>query len=209
MFKKFYKLINVHFVDKRPKPWGMFHLLFILGVLVVAAIFTIIIWKSKSKQKSAFWLLMSVWILLFLLECLKQFYAGSEIDSDGNWKWHYKERAKWVVPLALCSLPIYFISLHLMTIKFKKFNYAILSFVTIYTLYGGAFVLLMLPNQVLNDSKFLSSHLLILMLSVGIALVFNKVIKFSWKTIGLSFLCIHMHLNFCRNRKWNYLSAWI
>lgn len=189
MNKKLFELLSTQFKNGEPKLWGSFHIISLVISLTIAIILIAALWKTTKKEIATFWILFAFWIILFTIECLKQFYAGSKIDGSGNWYWKYDTR--WSVPFVLCSMPLYFIPLYLVTYKTKMFKTIILDFIGVYCLYGGAFVMILYPGDVFTSTIFISTHSMIFhgaMLIIGMFLVINNIIKFSWKTVGFAFL---------------------
>lgn len=189
MNKKLFEFLSTQFKNGEPKLWGSFHIISLVISLTIAIILIAALWKTTKKEIATFWILFAFWIILFTIECLKQFYAGSKIDGSGNWYWKYDTR--WSVPFVLCSMPLYFIPLYLVTYKTKMFKTIILDFIGVYCLYGGVFVMILYPGDVFTSTIFISTHSMIFhgaMLIIGMFLVINNIIKFSWKTVGFAFL---------------------
>ena len=113
MNKKLFEFLSTQFKNGEPKLWGSFHIISLVISLTIAIILIAALWKTTKKEIATFWILFAFWIILFTIECLKQFYAGSKIDGSGNWYWKYDTR--WSVPFVLCSMPLYFIPLYLVT----------------------------------------------------------------------------------------------
>lgn len=122
--RKLYDLL--HAPMTLPKPFGKFHLLVLLVIFSLTIIFTVILIKSKHKNIWVFSILLIGWILLVILEILKQIYTGLHLKPDKkNWYWDYN--ASHNLPVFLCSMPLYFIPLYLI-IRNKQVKQIILIF---------------------------------------------------------------------------------
>lgn len=185
--RKLYDLL--HAPMTLPKPFGKFHLLVLLVIFSLTIIFTIILIKSKHKNIWVFSILLIGWILLVILEILKQIYTGLHLKPDKkNWYWDYN--ASHNLPVFLCSMPLYFIPLYLI-IRNKQVKQIILNFLTIFSLYAGGIVLLAYPNWVFDNIIFLNLNTTIFhgyMLFIGMIFIFSGIVKFHIKSFLWAFL---------------------
>lgn len=184
--RKLYDLLNANMT--LPKPFGKFHLLVLLVVFSLTIIFTIILIKTKKQNIWIFSVLFIGWIILVILETLKQIYTGLHLDKSKNWYWDYN--ASHNLPVYLCSLPLYFIPIYLI-IQNKKVKQIILNFLTIFSLYAGGVVLLAYPNWVFDNVIFLNLNTTIFhgfMLFIGMSFLLSGVVKFHIKTFLWAFL---------------------
>lgn len=183
---KFCNLLNAKMTE--PKAFGLFHLIVVLIILSFVILFTVLMLKSKNKNKWTYYILLISWIILVIIEVFKQLYGGINLDGKGGWYWKYE--APHLFPFVLCSMPLYFIPLYLFIPK-QKFRTIILDFITVYCLYGGGFVLLVYPGDVFTTSTLLNYHTSIfhgIMLFLGLLFLFTGVTKFSGKTVLNAFI---------------------
>ncbi|WP_412031495.1 hypothetical protein [Metamycoplasma buccale] len=173
------KLFN--FFDKNsfanvPPAYGWFHLTW-LSIFIVIAIAMIFIFKNPTKTKTKF-IYLGFWIILFTIELLKQIYVAGKNFND----YHKHGEA---IPLQLCSMPLYIIPIYLLIPnKYEKTNQAFLSYLTIFNLWSGLFVMLY-PGDVFTKNIFISNHTMIyhgILFVLGIWSSIRKVVPFNWKT---------------------------
>lgn len=115
--------------------------------------------------------------------------------------------ARWAFPFVLCSMPLYFIPLYLATVKTKKFKIWILDFITLFSLYGGMFVLIY-PGDVFTRNIFTSYHSSLYhgsMAVIGLVLLIWRVTKYNWKTMLRAFavfMCLWAFTGFANEMIW-------
>ena len=158
MGKKLHEVLSKQFANGWvPTQNSPFHLIVVFCTLLATIIIAASFWKWRKNSKTTFFFLLTIWVFLLVIEALKQFEAGSHLDASGNWYWKYVGVARWAFPFVLCSMPLYFIPLYLATVKTKKFKIWILDFITLFSLYGGMFVLIY-PGDVFTRNIYTSYH---------------------------------------------------
>ena len=125
---KFYNLLNAKMTE--PKAFGLFHLIVVLIILSFVILFTVLMLKSKNKNKWTYYILLVSWIILVIIELFKQLYGGINLDGKGGWYWRYE--APHLFPFVLCSMPLYFIPLYLFIPKQKVIIPSILIKIIVY-----------------------------------------------------------------------------
>ncbi|MDD7897450.1 YwaF family protein [Metamycoplasma hyosynoviae] len=175
-----------------PKAFKTFHLIFLFSFLVFAIVLSIILYKSRSEKVTRLVVGLS-WMVLVVVEIFKQIYATGHIDKNGKVYWTY-EGAAYAIPLVLCSMPLYFIPMYLISWN-KKVRKVLLDFICVYNLYGGAFVMMIYPGDVFTKNIFISFHTMIFhgtMLFIGIFLLWTQRVKMSFRTILNTFIILCM-----------------
>ena len=208
MGAKLHKALSKGFYDGwKPKIGSSFHLIVIFTTLLITILISTILWKYRKNPKTIFYFLLVVWVFTIVIESLKQFEMGSHWDANGKWFWKYSEVARRTFPFTLCSMMIYFIPLYLATYKTKKAKIWILDFITIFSLYGGMFVLIY-PGYVFNNNiytVYYTSFWHGSMTMLGLVLLIWRVTKYNWKTMLRAFavfMCLWAFVGFANEMIW-------
>lgn len=208
MGKKLHEVLSKQFANGWiPTQNSPFHLIVVFSTLLVTIIIAASFWKWRKNSKTTFFFLLTIWVFMAVIETLKQFEAGSHLDASGNWYWKYVGVARWAFPFVLCSMPLYFIPLYLATVKTKKFKIWILDFITLFSLYGGMFVLIY-PGDVFTRNIFTSYHSSLYhgsMAVIGLVLLIWRVTKYNWKTMLRAFavfMCLWAFTGFANEMIW-------
>lgn len=177
---------------KTPKPYGMFHIVFVsigIAIIVVAAYFL----RNISEKRVKF-LYGGIGSFLFISEIYKQLFYYF-IINDGSYEW-------WIFPFQLCSIPMYF-CLALPFIKDKAIIRGIETFLLDFNLLGGILAFVE-PSGILHPYLILTLHgfiwhILIIFLGFFIAFagrVKSKISEFVW---GMPCFFITASLAMCFN----------
>lgn len=86
------------------KPYGLFHITFLLLVAAFTIILCVFYKNIKEKQLNKF--LITVWLILVVLEIYKQFVFSYYFDDYGVIHWDY---GWFTFPYQFCSTPLIFI----------------------------------------------------------------------------------------------------
>lgn len=135
-----------------PKPFGWFHILWILFIVVSIAISFILRKKHSEKQLK---IVLSVYgIIAFLLEFLKQLIWAFNYDPITNIvTWDYEWYA---APFQLCTTPI-FISLICLFLKNNKLRKSLLSYMAFITILGSITTII-LPESCFTSDILINIH---------------------------------------------------
>ncbi len=148
MFMK-HILYFTHLEIPLPKPYGPFHLTFLLGSILTVALFCKFFKANTNRKYDRFVFLFGVF--LGLLEVYKQLYFTYII---GNGRYIFD-----VLPLQLCSIPMY-LCLLFPIFKSKKIKRLFSSYIFYYGTLGGIAVMLF-PNSVLTEHLSINIHTLV------------------------------------------------
>lgn len=170
---------------ERPKAYGWFHLVFLVASILLATLMIIFIKKDKDN-KIALWKLKTIigifWAVLFVIEILKQLLAiGHNDNTTKTWVYDIYNKTSFF-PYVLCSTPLYVIPIYLF-IPEGKVSEGILSYLGIYTLWMGGFVMFY-PGDVFTTNRFISFHSIIyhsLLFSLGLFLTIRHIVRYHWK----------------------------
>ncbi|QSF13534.1 YwaF family protein [Mycoplasma sp. Mirounga ES2805-ORL] len=166
----------------RPKLFGAMHISFLVASIIIIALMVIFIKTEKMNVSKIKILVGIIFLILFTVEVLKQLLAIGVID-DSSRTWTYKIYSNpSYIPFQLCSTPLYAIPLYL-CVTDKKVGDAILSYIGIFGLWMGAFVMFY-PGDVFNENIFICFHTMIyhsLLFILGSFLTIKLIIKYHWK----------------------------
>jgi len=90
------------YVDK-PPMYGIYHLAWIIGLIILCIVFVIISKKHKNDKLFKTTLLVC-WIILIVLELIKELLGGFSVDVNNKAYFEYNFQ---YFPFQLCSLPFY------------------------------------------------------------------------------------------------------
>lgn len=115
---------------ERPKPYGWFHILW----LVIAIILLYVLYKRKDKfnEKQLKTVIGIYGIVAFILEALKQISWAMNVDGTSI-KWSY---SWYSAPFQLCTTPIY-VCLICLFLKKGKVRDALFSYMAFFTILGS------------------------------------------------------------------------
>lgn len=125
-----------------PRPFGKFHLTFVIGFIVLTALVSRIFRDCSEKtvnRISGF-----VWMVVLVLEIYKQLLYGVTLN-DGVLSWDY---AWFVFPFQFCSSPLYILPI-IAFVKNEKLRNAAISYMMTFSLFAGL-VVFCYPNDVFN-----------------------------------------------------------
>ncbi|WP_027334214.1 hypothetical protein [Mycoplasma elephantis] len=173
---KLFSLLNKQFNTGAPTSFGLFHLIYLFAFLIISILLIIIL--RKPKKITVKFVFLFFYIILFTIELLKQIYSlGKDFTS-------FKNNPEFF-PLVLCSMPLYIIPIFLLIpLKYEKASNAILSYLSIFNLWCGLFVMLY-PGDVFISNIFISNHTMIyhgILMALGIWTCFNRIVKFHIST---------------------------
>ncbi len=130
-----------------PKPFGWFHLLWIIILIVLLFII-----RNKKEEKDLKIILGTYGIVSLILEILKQ-VAWSFNYENGVVTWDYQWYA---FPFQLCSTPIY-VSIVCLFLKDGKVRNMLLSYLAFITLWGGVATIFM-PSSCFVEDILVNIH---------------------------------------------------
>lgn len=173
---KIHSLLNYEFATK-PIAYGYFHLSYLIATICIAIALIAIFRKPTKKQVK--WIYFAFYIVLFTIELFKQLLGtGQHFKSYV----HHQE----YIPLMLCSMPLYIILIYLLVpLKYEKTNNVFLSYLTIFNLWTGLFVMLY-PGDVFIKNIFICHHTMIyhgILLILGLWGTIRTIVKFNFETI--------------------------
>lgn len=150
LFEKFLYLLQWEM--ETPKPFGLFHIIWILFVVISI---TILFLLRKRHNEKRLKLILGVYgIIAFILELLKQLIWSFNYDSITNIvTWDYE----WYsAPFQLCTTPI-FVSLICLFLKNNKLRKSLLSYIAFITILGSL-VTLILPDSCFTSDVLINIH---------------------------------------------------
>ena len=171
-----------------PKPYGWFHLGFVLIFGALSVILALRLSKASDKKFRA--ILAFCGFFLILTEVYKisfYVYAIDEPTPIGTFKW-------WVFPFQLCSVPMYFCLLGAFLPE-GRFRRSALDFMAIFNLMSGA-VAFTEPSGLNHEYWTLTLHAYIwhmMLVFVGLLIGFRPEMKWKIKTYWravIVFLCL-------------------
>ena len=168
-----------------PKPFGWFHILWILFIVVSIAILFILRNKHSEKQLK---IVLSVYgIIAFLLELLKQLIWAFNYDPITNIvTWDYEWYA---APFQLCTTPI-FISLICLFLKNNRLRKSLLSYMAFITILGSITTII-LPESCFTSDILVNIHTMWLHFGsfvVSIYLLMSKEVEINKKNFIGAFI---------------------
>lgn len=118
-----------------PKMYGVFH---IISLVVVIGLTALLCWKCRNCSDKTFkWIIASAWIVLVVLELIKQLVFSFHYDGTKVY-WKYEWHG---FPFHLCSAPLYILPF----IAFRKngkFRDSLFAFMGSFVLFGGIVTML-------------------------------------------------------------------
>lgn len=131
---------------EKPKAYGLFHLVFLIGGLAACVFFAWLFRKSSEKTNKN--IMLSVGGFLLISEVYKQLFY-TYIKGHGEYQW-------WIFPFQLCSVPMY-LCLIIPFLKEGKIKRALYNFLASYNLLGG-FLALFEPSGLSHEYVTLTLH---------------------------------------------------
>lgn len=148
LFERFVLLLQTEM--ERPKPYGLFHLLWLIAAFVVLVI--ICRKKESESDKKIKWIIGIYGIVAFVLETLKQTSWAMNVN-DGIVSWSY---SWYSAPFQLCTTPIY-VCLICLFLKENKVRNALFSYMAFYTILGSIATAIR-PNDVFVRDILINVH---------------------------------------------------
>lgn len=133
-------------VENRPEPYGLFHLIFTVGSLLLIAVICFL--ARKSSDKTFRIVMFGVGAFLLLSEGYKQLYYYYAAGSAG-YDWY-------IFPFQLCSTPMY-LSVAVGCMKKSRIRDAICNYLVAIGLLGGIMAYIE-PSGILNGYYFTLIH---------------------------------------------------
>lgn len=139
-------------IPEHIKPYGLFHITFLLLIAAFTIILCVFYKNIKEKQLNKF--LITIWIILVALEAYKQFVFSYYFDGEGAIHWEYS----WFsFPYQFCSTPLIFIPFIALNKGSNKFSAFIkegtILFCCTFSLFAGVGVMLA-PKDVFLTYNF-------------------------------------------------------
>ena len=129
-----------------PQSYGTFHIIFILLVVVATTLLCIFFKNSTDKVMRRIALIF--WILITVLEIIKQVLFAYRGDGNYSYAWGS-------LPFQLCSSPLYALPF-VAFMKDCKFRDTMMAFISTFAFFGGL-VVFVYPNDVFY-SEFVFIH---------------------------------------------------
>jgi len=163
-----------------PKPYGVFHLLWLgLTIAIIVLLFCI---RKKHNDRMLKWILGIYGVTAFILEAVKQLIWSVEYNEGlGEFIWDYQWYA---APFQLCTMPIYVCLICLFLNKCKVRD-ALLSFVA-YTTILGSIASAIIPDQLFVPDILINVHAMFLHLGslvVSVYLLMSGEVKINIKSL--------------------------
>ena len=131
-----------------PKPYGWFHIMFLM--LSFITIFILYKKRNKYNEKQLKLVLGIYGIISFILELLKQLSWAYDIDTN-TWSYSW-----YSAPFQLCTMPIY-VSLICLFLEKSKIRDYLLSFLCFYTILGSIATMI-IPNSCFVKDILVNIH---------------------------------------------------
>ena len=169
----------------RPNPWGWFHILWIIVMLLV--IFILYKVRNRYSEKRLKIVLATYGVIAFILELLKQLIWAFNYDPVTQIvTWDY---TWYAAPFQLCTTPIY-VSLICLFLKKGKVRTALFSYLSYITILGSIATII-LPDSVFTHDILINIHTMYLHLGsfvVSVYLFMNKEVEINFKSLRNAFL---------------------
>ena len=184
-----------------PKPWGWFHIMWIIFVIISLVILLNLRKKYSNKQLK---IVLGIYgIIALILELIKQIMWSFNYDSINNIvTWDYQWYA---APFQLCTTPIFVSMICLLLKEDSKTRKGLLSYMAYVTILGS-FMTMIIPDSCFTSDILINIHTMWLHLGsfvVSIYLLMSgavKIDKQSFKSafyVFLVFVIIAEILNIC------------
>lgn len=143
------ELLNIlEFQIETPKPYGSFHLVWLLGAVFVIIFLSFVRKRNNDKQLKC--ILGIYGITAFILELLKQIIWSVEYDPSSNtFLWDY---TWYAFPFQLCTTPIY-VCIICLFLKKGRLRDSLLTYIAYITILGS------ISSALIPDSLFVSDLL--------------------------------------------------
>ena len=178
LFKSILAFLETEFTT--PKPYGVYHIVWLV-IMLIAILFLFLI-RKKHNEKQLKWVLGTYAITAFILETLKQLIWSVEYNSVTNaFEWDYQWYA---FPFQLCTMPIY-LCIICMFLKKCKLRDSLLSFVA-YTTILGSIASAIIPDALFVSEALINLHAMWLHLGslvVSIYLLMSGEVKINLKSL--------------------------
>ena len=136
-----------------PKPWGWFHIMWIMFVIISLVILFNLRKKYSNKQLK---IVLGIYgIIALILELIKQIIWSFNYDSINNIvTWDYQWYA---APLQLCTTPIFACIICLFLKENSKIRNALLSYMAYVTILGS-FMTMIIPDSCFTSDIVINIH---------------------------------------------------
>jgi len=165
---------------ERPAPFGWFHWLWI--ILVIISLIFLYLNKKKYNEKQLKMVLGTYGIIALILELTKQIIWAFNYDPITNlvtWKYEW-----YAAPFQLCTTPIY-VSLLCLFLKKNKIRDSLLSYLAYFTILGSIMTII-LPESCFTSDILVNIHTMFLhcgSLVVSIYLLIIKEVEVKYKNV--------------------------
>ena len=163
-----------------PKPYGIFHLVWLGITIAVIALLCFI--RKRHNEIQLKWIIGIYGVTALILEVLKQLIWAIEYNEElGTFVWDYQWYA---APFQLCTMPIY-VCLICLFLNKCKIRDALLAFVA-YTTILGSIASAIIPDQLFVPEILINVHAMFLHLGslvVSIYLLMSGEVKINIKSL--------------------------
>ena len=168
-----------------PKPWGWFHIMWILFVVISLVILFNLRKKYSNKQLK---IVLGVYgIIALILELTKQIiwsFNYNEITSIVTWDYQW-----YAAPFQLCTTPIFASIIYLFLKEDSKIRKALLSYMAYVTILGS-FMTMIIPDSCFTSDIVINIHTMWLHLGsfvVSIYLLMSGTVKIDKQSFKSAF----------------------
>ena len=140
-------LYLLQFEMNKPKPYGLFHLIWIF--ITIISIIILFKLRKKYSEKQLKIVLGIYGIVALIFEIIKQLiwsFNYNEITKNISWDYEW-----YAAPFQLCTTPI-FISIICLFLKNSKIRNSMLSYMAFITILGGLLTILIPTSCFVNDT---------------------------------------------------------
>ncbi len=163
---------------EQPQPYGVFHLLWLIGTLVFSVWFSL--WHRKHPADRQRKVILTVSVIVILLELYKQINYSFSYENGISYDYQW-----YIFPLQFCSTPMYVGLLAGLT-KQGKVHDAACAYLVSFALFAGVAVMLY-PVSIYIDTvgiNIQTSFCHCSMIFLGIYLMATGYVRPSFKTLG-------------------------
>ena len=182
-FEKILYLLQAEMVT--PKPWGWFHLMWV--VLVIASLVMLFSLRKKYNEKQLKIVLGVYGIVALILELTKQVmwsFNYAVITNVVTWDYQW-----YAAPFQLCTTPIFASIIALFLKEDSKLRNSLLSYMAYVTILGS-FMTMIIPDSCFTSDILINIHTMWLhcgSLVVSVYLLMNGIVKINEKNFADSF----------------------
>jgi len=168
-----------------PKPWGWFHIMWIIFVIISLIILFNLRKKYSNKQLK---IVLGIYgIVALILELTKQIiwsFNYNEITNTVTWDYQW-----YAAPFQLCTTPIFASVICLFLKEDSKIRKALLSYMAYVTILGS-FMTMIIPDSCFTSDILINIHTMWLHLGsfvVSIYLIMSGAVKIDKQSFKLAF----------------------